>query len=138
MSKRIPPGWQPGQSGNPKGRPPGCGDVANIRAAIAQHVPEIIASLVARAVAGDTGAARLLLERVVAPLKAAEAPQSVSLPTEGLSSQGRAVIASVASGEIAIGQGAALLSALGALARVVAVDELIERVAALETRHAKP
>lgn len=137
-TKVTPTGWQPGQSGNPKGRPPGSGDVAKMRAAIAQHVPEIVQSLVDRAVSGDTGAARLLLERVIAPLKAMEAPQAVSMPTSGLADQGRAVIASVASGDLPVGQGAALLSAIGALARVVEVDELMRRVEALETRHVQP
>ena len=134
--KRTPPGWQPGQSGNPAGRPKGSGDVALIRAAIAQRMPELIDTLVDRALSGDVGAARLLLERTVAPLKASEAPQAIHLPPEGLSDQGRAVLASVASGELAAGQGAQLLGAIGTLARVIEVDELTQRVQALEARHA--
>lgn len=130
-------GWQPGQSGNPKGRPPGTGEVAKIRAAIADRVPEILDSLLSRAVTGDTGAARLLLERVVPPLKAVEAPHSVSIPSTGQADQGRAVIAAVASGALPVDQGAALLSAIGSLARVVEVDELVRRVEALESRHAQ-
>ena len=38
IEKKKPPqgqGWKPGQSGNPKGRPKGSGDVAKIRSAIA-------------------------------------------------------------------------------------------------------
>lgn len=78
----------------------------------------------------------MLLERTVAPLKATDAPQSVRLPSDGLADQGRAVIASVASGELPVSQGAALLSAIGSLARVVEVDELAQRITALEERHA--
>jgi hypothetical protein len=133
MTKRTPPGWQPGQSGNPKGRPPGTGDVALIRTAIAQRMPELIDILVSRALSGDVAAARLLLERTVAPLKASEAPQAIRLPNASLSDQGRAVVACVAAGELPVGQGAALLSAIGSLARVVEVDELVRRIEALES-----
>ena len=43
--KKKPPkghGWKPGQSGNPKGRPKGSGDVAQIRSAIAARVPDLL------------------------------------------------------------------------------------------------
>lgn len=136
-TKTAPSGWQPGQSGNPKGRPPGTGEVARMRSALAEHIPQIVESLVARAVAGDTGAARLILERYMPALKPIELAQSVPIPSGGLADQGRAVVASIASGELAVGQGASLLSAIGSLARVVEVDELIRRVEALETQHAK-
>lgn len=130
--------WRPGQSGNPSGRPAGTGKVAALRKQIEEHVPEIITALVAKASEGDAGAARLLLERVVPPVKAMEQPQSIALPGGSLADQGRAVLAAVASGELAPSQGAALVAAIGSLARVVEVDELAARVAALEERNAKP
>ena len=136
--KKAPPGWKKGQSGNPAGRPPGTGEVAKVRAAIAARVPELLAAMMARALEGDVGAARLLLERAIAPLKAAEQPQALTLPDGSLTDQGRAVLASVAAGELAPGQGAALLGAIGTLARVAEVDELAARVAALEQKNAKP
>ena len=40
--------WKPGQSGNPKGRPAGTGEVAKLRAAIADRVPELLSKLMAR------------------------------------------------------------------------------------------
>ena len=130
--------WKPGQSGNPKGRPAGTGEVAKLRAAIADRVPELLSKLMAQALEGDTAAARLLLERAIAPLKAAEQPQALTLPDGTLTDQGRAVLASVASGELAPGQGAALLGAIGTLARVAEIDELAARVAVLEQKNAKP
>lgn len=132
MTTKKPGRWKPGESGNPKGRRPGTGEVSRIRASIAAHVPELLAAMMARALAGDVGAARLLLERTVAPLKAAEQPQALSLPDGTLTEQGRAVLAAVAAGELAPGQGAQLLAAIGALARVSEIDELALRVAALE------
>ena len=139
MATRKPPAaaWKPGQSGNPKGRPAGSGEVAKLRAAIADRVPELLAKLMAQALEGDTAAARLLLERAIAPLKAAEQPQALTLPDGTLTDQGRAVLASVASGELAPGQGAALLGAIGTLARVAEVDELAARITFLEQQHAK-
>ena len=133
-TKRKPPAaaWKPGQSGNPKGRPPGTGEVAKMRAAIADRVPQLLAAMMARALDGDVGAARLLLERAIAPLKAAEQVQALSLPDGTLTDQGRAVLAAVAAGELAPGQGAALLGAIGTLARVSEVDELARRIEALE------
>lgn len=127
--------WTPGVSGNPAGRKPGSGEVAQIRAAIAARVPELLTALMAKALDGDVGAARLLMERAVAPLKAAEQTQALMLPEGSLTEQGRAVLASVASGELAPGQGATLLGAIGTLARVVEIDDLAARVAALEKKH---
>ena len=134
-----PPGrWKKGESGNPSGRKPGTGEVARIRAAIADKVPAILESLMARALEGDTGAARLLLERAIAPLKFVEPAQALALPNGTLTEQGRAVLASVAAGELAPSQGAALVGAIGALARVADADELAQRVAALEAKHGNP
>jgi hypothetical protein len=45
------------------------------------------------------------------------------------------VLASVAAGQLAPGQGAALVAAIGTLARVTEIDELAARVAALEGIH---
>ena len=137
---RKPPAaaWKPGQSGNPKGRPAGTGEVAKLRAAIADRVPELLAAMMARALDGDVGAARLLLERAIAPLKAAEQVQALSLPDGTLTDQGRAVLAAVAAGELAPGQGAALLGAIGTLARVAEIDELARRIEVLEEMNAKP
>ena len=133
--KAPPKAWKPGQSGNPKGRPPGVGEVSKLRAALAVDVPDILQTVVTAAKNGDTQAARLILERVLPALKAVEPMRPLSLPDGSLTDQGRAVLASVAAGELAPGQGAALLGAIGTLARVSEIDELAARVAALETRH---
>ena len=129
--------WKPGQSGNPAGRKPGTGEVAQIRAAIAGRVPELLAAMMNKALKGDVGAARLLLERAVAPLKAAEQAETITLPDGSLTVQGRAVLRAVADGELAPGQGAALLGALGTLARITEVDELETRITKLENQNGR-
>ena len=133
--KAPPHAWKPGTSGNPAGRKPGAGEVGKVRAAMAKHVPALVAVLLERALAGDIGAARLLLERTIAPLKASEEPAPLALPDGTLTEQGRAVLGAVAAGELAPGQGAALLASLGTLAKLIETDELAARVAALEARH---
>lgn len=135
-TKKRPGRWKPGESGNPKGRTPGGGQLQKLRAALASDVPEILARLGAAAKAGDVQAARLILERVLPPVKAIEQPQALALPADGsLTDQGRAVLGAVAAGDLAPGQGAQLLSAIGGLARVIEFDELERRIAALEGGH---
>ena len=135
IKKRAPGRWKPGESGNPKGRTPGSGEVGKIRTAIAARVPEILDKLMAQAMDGDTGAARLLLERAIPPLKAMEPSQPISLPEGTLTDQARAVLTAVATGALAPGQGSQLMAAIGQLARVAEIDELERRIERLEGGH---
>ena len=126
-------GWKPGQSGNPKGKTPGSGELQKLRASIAEHVPSILEQLVTAAQGGDIQAARLILERVLPPVKATEQAVELELPADGtLTTTGRAVLSAVASGDLAPSQGAALLGAIGSLARVIEIDELDDRLTKLE------
>lgn len=107
-----------------------------MRAAMAEHVPALVAVLVERALSGDTGAARLVLERTIAPLKASEEAAPLTLPAGTLTEQGRCVLRAVAGGELAPGQGSALLASLATLAKLQETDELEGRISALEARNA--
>lgn len=140
MTKKRPPNqWQPGQTGNPKGRPPGQSAITRMRTTLACDVPEILAGLVAAAKGGDIQAARLILERVLPPLKGVEQPVELALPDGGtLTAQGRAVLSAVATGDLAPGQGAQLLAAIGTLAKISELDDLTQRITALEALNAKP
>lgn len=129
--------WRKGQSGNPAGRKPGTGEVALLRSAIAAHVPDIVAKLVAKAKRGDVAAARLLLERVVPPMKPSEEMAHVALPDESLTAQGRAVLEAASSGVLSPGQATQLLAGLGSLAKLVETEELAARVATLEARRTR-
>ena len=124
--------WQPGHSGNPAGRKPGTGSVQQLRAQIELLIPEIILVLGAKARDGDIGAARLLLERVVPALKPVEAPQALQIAEGDLSSQAKSIVALAASGDVSTGQASQLVSALGTVAKLIEVDQLLKRVDALE------
>ena len=126
--------FAPGRSGNAKGRPPGSGAVAKLRAQIAKDVPAIIRKLVKQAKTGDVGAARLLLERSLAPLKPIEEPVRLVLPDGTLTDQGQAIVSAMAAAELAPAQGAALLASLGSLAKLTEATELERRIAALEAK----
>ena len=132
-TSKKPGRWKPGQSGNPKGKPPGSGELQRLRASIAADVPEILAGLVAAAKGGDAQAAKLILERIFPAVKPVEQTQELDLPEGGtLTAQGRAVLSAVSLGDLAPGQGAQLLAAIGSLARVTEIDELTQRIDKLE------
>ena len=125
--------WQSGQSGNPGGRKPGTGKVEKLRAALAKELPEVLDALVAQAKAGDIGAIKLVLERTVPALRPVDAVAPLNLPVDGgLADQGRAVLAALAAGHLPANQAAGILQGLGNLAKLVELDELEKRIAALE------
>lgn len=132
-TSKKPGRWKPGQSGNPKGKPPGSGELQRLRASIAADVPEILAGLVAAAKGGDAQAAKLILERIFPAVKPTEQAVELALPDGGtLTAQGRAVLSAVSLGDLAPGQGAQLLAAIGSLARVIEIDDLSQRIDKLE------
>lgn len=125
--------WQSGQSGNPGGRKPGTGKVEKLRAALAKELPEVLDALVAQAKAGDTSAIKLVLERTVPALRPVDAVAPLNLPAAGgLADQGRAVLAALAAGHLPANQAAGILQGLGNLAKLVELDKLEKRIAALE------
>lgn len=125
--------WQVGESGNPHGRKPGTGKVAQLREGIAHHLPEIIEQMVVKAKEGDVQAARLLLERVIPQVKPVEQSIQINLPANAdLSTQGQSIIQAIADGALAPSPGSALLTSLGTLARIKELDELERRLTALE------
>ena len=138
MVRATPPKpWQPGQSGNPKGRPPGRGQSAQFREALASKLPEVLQAVVQAACAGDMQAARLVLDRCLPALKPLEATiEGLALPTGTLTQQATDILASVSRGEVAPGQAAQLIGAIGAVAKIAEFDELSARIEALEKAHA--
>lgn len=123
----------PGASPNPAGRPPGVGRVSALRGQISEAVPSILLALIEKAQAGDVQAARVLLERSIAPLRATEETTPLSLPVEAsLADIARGILAAATAGGIAPGQAATLLAAAGGVAHIVEVTELSQRLDRIE------
>lgn len=138
MARKPPPQrWKPGQSGNPKGRPPGIPSwSAKVRAGI--DVQGIIDALGVKALQGNTRAAELLLDRALPALR--PVAQAVELPgvaeAPNLTARADRVVQLVAAGQISADIGTSLLGALGQFARIAELDELARRVEQLEQSHA--
>jgi Family of unknown function (DUF5681) len=123
--------FKKGQSGNPKGRPRGIINQAKLRTSIAKDIPEILVALTNAAKSGDVAACKLLLDRVLPALKPEDAP--VRLPLgQDLAQDGKAILSALGAAQITPDQAAKLLQGLGAFARVLEIDELERRIAALE------
>jgi Family of unknown function (DUF5681) len=130
--------WRKGESGNPHGRTPGYSNVAKLRQAIAEHIPDILETLLGAAKAGDTAAAKLLLERCLPALKPMDSPVTLGAFTGTLTERAGQLLGAMASGQLTPGETVALLRALGEVARITEVDELAKRVAALEESRGEP
>ena len=128
-----------GQSGNPKGRPKGILNQAGWREIIAKDLPDILKSLAASAKAGDTAAAKLLLDRVLPSIKTTDQPAPLP-PATGpvdLAGAAGAVLSALTTGDATPDQAASLASVLASLARVREITELEQRIVALENRNAE-
>jgi len=121
-------------SPNPRGRPQGSGPSAAMRAAIAGVMPQVIAKLTELALAGDVSAARALLDRGVAPLRATDEPVALPVMTGALAERAEAIMRAMGEGALTPAQAGEVLSGLAALAKLRLVDELEARVAALEAK----
>ena len=123
--------FKAGVSGNPKGRPKDKTPATLLRKSIVEAMPDIILKLVEQAKEGDTAAAKILLDRCCPTLK----PQAmaISLPVNGtLAEQGGEIIRATLSGNIPPDIGAQLITALANQSKIIEIDELTQRIEALE------
>ncbi len=125
--------FQPGQSGNPEGRPPGIRDKRTaMRELLVPHAEDLVAKAVEMALAGDATALRLCLDRLIPPARAKDDPVSVPGLSGSLADSGRIVIEALAAEKLAPDEAATILQAIATQARIVEVDDIEKRVAALE------
>ena len=123
-----------GQVANPGGRPPGLPDRrTRYREIIEQRMPELLERCVSMALQGDIQALRLCLERVLPAVRPGDERVELSISAaEGLSVQARKVADAAYTGKVAVSTAEALLSVITAQARVLELDELVNRIQTLE------
>jgi hypothetical protein len=125
------PKFKAGISGNTKGRPKDKTPATLLRKSIIDDMPEIILKLVEQAKAGDTAAAKILLDRCCPTLK----PQAIAinLPVYGsLAEQGGEIIRATMTGQIPPDIGSQLISALSNQGKLIELQELTERLDRIE------
>ena len=128
--------WQPGQSGNPAGRPKGARHAALMALdAIGEAAArEVMGAVVTAAVAGDMRASEILLRRLWPERKGR--PLMVDLPSitgaADLPAAVGAVVQSVAAGDLTADEGQAIAAMLEGQRRAIETAELAARIEALE------
>lgn len=130
--------FQPGQSGNPNGRPAG----ARTRIALALDTlseadgEKIVRAMIEKAKNGDSQAGRVILERIWPARKGARV--QFNLPTVTKAEELPAAFASisrqVADGDISPEEGSVIVTMLEAQRKAIETSDLAERLAALEAR----
>jgi hypothetical protein len=128
--------WLKGASGNPRGKPRGTRHRAT-RAAedlLEGQAKKLTAKCIELALAGDTTAMKLALERVIPARK--DRPVALALPplegTPDLPTVTAALLAATAAGELTPGEAGELAKLVEAHRRAVETVSLEARVAALE------
>ena len=126
-----------GNSGG--GRKKGVPDrrTAPFRAAIDKAMPDILATVIKQAKAGDIQACKILLDKSLPSAKPVEEARPIPITGDTLSKKAASVVQAVSDGVISTDEGVRLLHALGGVARIIETDELDRRVAILEAQHGK-
>lgn len=128
------PAWTAGVSGNPRGRPPGRPDRRLLATQqMLDEMRNIVAVLIGKALEGDTGAASVVLSKVMPSLKAQSQAVEFDLDTDAPASEQVAqVLCAIASGAVAPDVGRLIIDSVKALAECRAVETLETRIEALE------
>lgn len=128
--------WQPGQSGNPAGRPVGS---KNRKTLLTQQLEEqgslVAQRVIEAALSGDIQAASLVLQRICPPLRPQSALVNFTLDSQApLAEQAQEILSAIANGNIDPETGRNLINCLGTVAGLMQTDELARRLDALEHR----
>lgn len=128
-------GFKKGVSGNPAGRKRGTPDKRTaLRELLQPHAADLTKKAVELALAGDTTALRICIDRCIPVMKAKDEPVLVPGLAGTLAEQGQAVLSAMAAGTVTPDQASAVMQVIAAQARIIEVDELEKRLAALEDK----
>lgn len=127
-----------GQSGNPKGKPQGVRNRNSIVAErlFADEIQEICGSVIAQAKAGNMQAAKIILDRVLPPIK--DKPFLIDLPkmTNGsdLLKAMECITFAVGSGQISPLEGESIARIVDTHIKALELNEIEKRLSSLEKR----
>ena len=127
--------FQPGQSGNPAGKPKGAQHRATQAAMmmLEGEAEALTRKAVEMALGGDTTALKLCLDRIAPPFKPTTKPVMLNMPRpDNLTDTARAFVMAAANGEIPPDIAAQLVSAVASVARVEELETVKQRLEALE------
>lgn len=125
--------FKPGHSGNPAGRPKGKADKrAQWRTALEKHGDKLVKKAVELALAGDSQALKLCIDRAIPAYRPAAEPVSFELSGETLTERANSVLTAVAAGQLDPQTGKGLIDAIGSLVKVTEIDDITRRLAELE------
>lgn len=129
--------FKKGQSGNPVGKAPGTRHRATraVQVLLDGEAEALTRKCVDMALAGDSGALRLCLDRLCPPVRERAIDAGLVLPELTADNLPRAVatiVEAVAAGHLLPGEGQALIGMLEGLRKSIELAELEKRIAALE------
>ncbi|MCP5537542.1 MAG: hypothetical protein H7A51_15075 [Akkermansiaceae bacterium] len=123
--------YPPGTSGNPSGRPKSAN--AELRQRLAKDGEKIIQAVIDQAMEGDMTAAKIILDRILPPLRPTVAPVTVPLPHGASQTDtAQAILTAAAQGYIPADTAAQLITATANLTRIIELEEIKPRLEALE------
>ena len=129
--------WKPGNCGNPQGRPAGSPNKRTvIRDALMAAFPDgeagFWSAVAVQAKAGDAHSQALIADRLFPKLRPVAEPIQFELQGETLTDAARSILLEVAGGNVDPLTGRSLIDAVASLVRVEEIDELKQRIEALE------
>jgi len=123
--------FQPGVSGNLSGRPKSATTL--LREKIAEDLDEVVKAVVFAAKNGDMLAAKLILDRLIPALRPTAAMVNLQLPADATPvNVAESLLRSVACGQISPDSAAQLLGATAQFSKILEVEELRDRINAIE------
>src|ERR1700737_1758408 len=124
--------FQPGQSGNPNGKPKGTRNAATLalESLLDGEAEALTRKAVELALAGDIAALRLCLDRILPPRK--ERPVSFEMPTintaEDAKAASAALLAAVAAGSLTPSEAAEIGKLVDAYVKAIETTEVLMRL----------
>ena len=129
--------FEPGQSGNPNGRPKGARNHATVlaEALLDGEADAITRKLIDKAKDGDSGALRLCLERLLPPRRGRavvfELPPKIETAADAIHASSL-VLTACAAGDLSPGEASEIMKLISSHAHLIEVSEIEARLSALE------